>query len=667
MGVPPHVVPARAPAPKLPPGSRDALIIATANYDDPDLRQLRSPVRDAEDLAAVLADPQIGGFIVTQLIDQSEAQIRRAIAAYLAARSPTDTVLIYLSCHGIQDPRNRLYFAATDSIKSMPQASAVRAEELLEALDNCRARRQIVILDCCFSGSFGHRGKGGPDLKRLLVGHSRGREVLTASGGLEYSFEGAPLDGVQTGSVFTTALVAGLRTGEADRDQDGLVTLDEAYNFAYEHVLAAGAEQTPQRWLYGGEGDRIILARSPAGRAITPAELPGPIHAGLDSSNPHIRIGAVNAIADWLADPDAARALAAIQMLRWVADNDNPRVGDAARAHLEQMKSGVSALELSPPLSRRPRARSTPLLGNGSSKQRSAVAMTLIGHHDWVKGVAFSPDGSLLVTVGIDAMVRVWDAMAGKHLRTLVGHTGWVRGVAFSSDRTSLATVSDDKTVRIWNPVSGKCLHTLHGHGGLIRGVAFSPNDAMLATASEDSTILVWDPASGEHLCKLRGHNGGVNAVAFSTDSASLASASSDSTVRLWDPVTGECRQTLKGHPGPAWGVAFSPDRLRLASVGATTVEVWSASSGEHLRTFEGHTRMVWGVAFSHDGERLASVSEDMTVRVWDVITGRCKVLEGHIGGVNAIAFSPRGRLLASAGDDMTVRIWRPSDLVVCP
>ena len=70
--------------------------------------------------------------------------------------------------------------------------------------------------------------------------------------------------------MFTTGLVEGLRTGAADLGGDGYVSLDEAYDYAYRYVQSRSASQTPQRWLYGGEG-AIVLARSPAWAASTRA------------------------------------------------------------------------------------------------------------------------------------------------------------------------------------------------------------------------------------------------------------------------------------------------------------------------------------------------------------------------------------------------------------
>lgn len=327
----------KVPVPELSPSTRAALIIATAQYDDPAFSKLRSPVRDAAELAAVLSDPAVGGFTVTTVVDQSDSQVRLAIAQFLGDRSPDETVLVYVSCHGIQDQAGRLYFATTDTVKAHPRVSAVKAADLQEELDECRARQQILILDCCFSGAFGDGRKGDVDLEDRLVRPGRGRVVLTASRSYEYSFEGEAIDDATPGgSVFTTGLVEGLRTGDADADSDGYVAWDEAFAYADRYVQNTGARQTPQQWLSGGEGAKIILARSPAGQLVVPVPLPEDIASDLTSRLEYVRIGAVNEVARWLTDPHPPRVLAATMALLDVAEHDNPRVAAAARACLEQ-------------------------------------------------------------------------------------------------------------------------------------------------------------------------------------------------------------------------------------------------------------------------------------------------------------------------------------------
>jgi uncharacterized caspase-like protein len=327
-------------APDPPDEPRVALVVATTRYEDPELRQLRAPAHDAEDLAEVLGDPGIGAFAVTRVIDQDERRVRREIDVFLSSRSTGDLLVVYLSCHGVLDRRNRLYFAAVDTLKTQLGSTGIPSAWLLDELEECRARRQVLILDCCFSGAFAHGGKGDEDLdlERRLTGQGRGRVVLTASRAGEYSFEGQALPGaVSAGSVFTTGLVKGLRTGAADVGGDGYVSVDEAFDYAYGYVRSSGASQTPQRWLYGGEG-AIVLARSPAGIVITPAPLPEALAASLDSPYPAVRIGAVNALGEWLSG-DPARALTAEQKLQQIAETDVPTVAAAARACLHNLKS----------------------------------------------------------------------------------------------------------------------------------------------------------------------------------------------------------------------------------------------------------------------------------------------------------------------------------------
>ena len=233
------------------------------------LRQLRAPAEDAAELGTVLGDPELGDFFVTTVTDGRAHEIRIAVEEFLSEQRPGDLSLVYLSCHGLMDARRRLYFAATDTLKDRLAATGIEARWLLDQLEECRARRQVIILDCCFSGAFaaGSKGDGDLGLGDRFLGQGRGRVVLTASRGTEYSFEGSPTPhSAIPGSVFTSALATGIRTGAADSDNDGWITVDDAYAYAFDEMRAAGAEQTPQRWLYGAEGG-IVLARNPTAAA----------------------------------------------------------------------------------------------------------------------------------------------------------------------------------------------------------------------------------------------------------------------------------------------------------------------------------------------------------------------------------------------------------------
>ena len=149
----------------------------------------------------------------------------------------------------------------------------------------------MLILDCCFSGAFAAGAKGGDqsDLEDLFPLRSRGRAILTASRSYEYSFEGDSLGTEDpAGSVYTTGLVEGLRTGKADTDQDGYISVLDAHDYACFYVRRAGVDQTPQSWLYGAEG-RVLLARNPEHRALRQVSASAP-RRGPETRSPQVAL-----------------------------------------------------------------------------------------------------------------------------------------------------------------------------------------------------------------------------------------------------------------------------------------------------------------------------------------------------------------------------------------
>src|SRR5439155_451724 len=101
-------------------------------------------------------------------------------------------------------------------------------------------------------------------------------------------------------------------------------------------------------------------------------------------------------------------------------------------------------------------------------------------------------------------------------LRMLVGHVGSVRSVAFSPDGTKVLTGSADGTARLWKEVSGTVITILEGYEGPVSSVAFSPDGTRMLTGSADGTARLWEVASGKLLATLIGHKGSVNSIAFS-------------------------------------------------------------------------------------------------------------------------------------------------------
>lgn len=247
----------------VPPPRRRALLLGCRTFADVSLAPLRSPLRDVEELSRALRDPFIGRYSVQTEVDCTSQQAQRAIEGFFAQALISDGMnLLYLSCHGVQDASGRLYFAFADTETTFLSSTAVAADWVRDRIYASRSRATAVLVDCCFSGGFikGMQARSGApaNVESLVRGlpEGTGVAVLTASGDSEVSFE-ATASALVRPSYFTDAVVTGISTGAADLDQDGRITVDELYQYVYEHVVSGPSPQRPRK-LGVGEGSLVI-------------------------------------------------------------------------------------------------------------------------------------------------------------------------------------------------------------------------------------------------------------------------------------------------------------------------------------------------------------------------------------------------------------------------
>ncbi len=329
------------------------MIVANGEYDNAGLQRLGSPAADADALAGVLADRTISDFDVQVVRNETAHVVQAEIEDLCAEGRPDDVLLLHFSCHGLKDDSGGLYFAARNTRPDRLRSTAVPAQFVQQCIRQSRSRSIVLLLDCCYGGAFGQgvavRASGDANVLDSFRG-GRGRAVITASNSIEYAFEGARLASNEPAqpSVFTAALVEGLRTGEADRDEDGWIALGELYEYLFDHVRERNPKQTPSRDIeMQGE---LYLAKSRR-RRIKPSPVPPDLAAAIGAENPFTRLGAVAELRRRLSSDNLPVAIGAFQALKGMAATDIEHVATAASDALGSavVRVDVPAVRLSAP------------------------------------------------------------------------------------------------------------------------------------------------------------------------------------------------------------------------------------------------------------------------------------------------------------------------------
>ena len=277
-----------------------------------------------------------------------------------------------------------------------------------------------------------------------------------------------------------------------------------------------------------------------------------------------------------------------------------------------------------------------------------------LGRNSSVLSLAWSPDGRLIASGGVDAAgaIYIWDARTGESLPILY-HRSSIHFLEWLPDGKQLISADEDGMLRLWDVERGGQLGywALEGDGRAL----WSPDGTRLATFTSASTIQVWDLKSGSPLGRQQ-HDDLIYRTRWSPDGRHIASSTLDGIIHMWDAEDGEAVYIREFHNHFLGLLEWSPDSTRLltSGVGDQQPHLWDAANGDLLQVLPiGVTAAKW----SPDGLLIAASTYDDRIFLLDAESLDFEHELVHGEEVRSLRWSPDGQRLVSVANH-SLRVW---------
>ena len=280
-------------------------------------------------------------------------------------------------------------------------------------------------------------------------------------------------------------------------------------------------------------------------------------------------------------------------------------------------------------------------------------------HPNEILAVAFNFATQLLATSTVgEREARIWDINTGQEKRRLV-HDKEIDDISFNMDGSRVLTASRDGTARLWNPLTGQVLSRLSheyphnkmarelGYGSVLKARMSLDGARIVTIPGGKNAAVIWDTKSASELFRIT-HKDWIHDVVFSPDGSRMATGSADGTIGIWKVKTGKLIRYLD-YGSTVNKVVFSSDGKHLAAAarmseygyGWGEIVAWNPSTGERTQRFGGHPSWYRDIVFNAHSQLLAAGSSDQTATVWDAKSGHEQARLKHMGTVLSLKFTP--------------------------
>lgn len=326
----------------------------------------------------------------------------------------------------------------------------------------------------------------------------------------------------------------------------------------------------------------------------------------------------------------------------------------------------------------------------------------LKGSNNIILSIAYSPDGTKVLSSSFDGFVRVWDACNGvllktfppisnlkvtiakfshdgekllltnKNLTQIIKVSDWsliftfeekeklgripYNLIYFSNDNKCIIT-SNDSTVNIRNANTGNIETTYFFPKYRIKDAGISLNGKLFYTTLKDSSICVFNIDTGKQLIKLLSKSRLRKPLDFSQ--SKILVATNDNKIEVWDSKNWKLKYNISEEIDNIQDVKFSPDGSKILVCFNKYAKLLNTKNGQYIATFKGHKANINSIEFSKDSQRLITSSTDGTSKIWDTMNGEELIsLRGHCEIINFVQFHPQQNNIVITSEGENANIW---------
>lgn len=254
--------------------------------------------------------------------------------------------------------------------------------------------------------------------------------------------------------------------------------------------------------------------------------------------------------------------------------------------------------------------------------------------------------------------VRYEDHEADSRIQFLNKHNGGFSCGAVSGDGNMLVTGGLDSVVRVWSLVQKKQIFTLHGHNSEIQCLSLTADSQFIITGSNDASIRIWSINQKAQVGIFKGHNSGINTLCYFKNSNSVVSVDQEDVILIWN-----CRNftiTKKfTNLTDIYSLASTKDEFYLILGLELTIVILEIRSASVVKNFCDHFGPITSICLTANEKTMVSGSIDGCIIIWDVINSVSILkLEGNNESIKSVAITSNDQFIVSGSSDETVRIW---------